>query len=157
MVLDPDFKSITQILPNIYHLPEFPYYDCSVYLIKENADNFHLIDTGNGRSFNALEMGLDMEGFDLHNIKSIIITHAHFDHIFGLYRIFETVDNDSVKIYVHSQAFEILQQGKGDQFQLKDLGLTLKDFKITPFPLSIILTFFSIQVRRSARDRLFLR
>jgi len=57
-------------------------YDCCVYLI--DAGELILIDAGAGESFDKLVDNISWLGFAPEDLHSIIVTHAHIDHMGGL-------------------------------------------------------------------------
>jgi glyoxylase-like metal-dependent hydrolase (beta-lactamase superfamily II) len=59
-------------------------YDCCVYLL--DASDMVLIDAGAGMSFNKLMSNIEKLGFDPKKLKTILVTHAHIDHIGSLHR-----------------------------------------------------------------------
>ncbi len=138
---DPDFKLCHQILPGIYAFPGFPTVDCIVYAITNKKGQICLIDTGNGRSFDAILMAMETAHLKSANIKCVLLTHSHPDHIFGLYRLHEFYAQrhfEMPSIYAHSELIEVLQQADGGNFFLDFLqegGFELSDFKIQIKPL----------------------
>jgi glyoxylase-like metal-dependent hydrolase (beta-lactamase superfamily II) len=58
-------------------------YDCCIYLI-DTGDELVLIDSGAGRSFERIVNNIRFLGFEPENIKKVIATHAHIDHIGSL-------------------------------------------------------------------------
>ncbi len=138
---DPDFKLCQQILPGIYAFPEFPTMDCIVYAITNKKGQICLIDTGNGRSFDAILMAMEMAHLNSTKIKNVLLTHAHPDHIFGLYRLQEYCRQRNLvmpSIYAHSKLIEVLQQADASKLFLDVLqegGFELGEFKIQIEPL----------------------
>lgn len=59
-------------------------YDCCVYLL--DAGDLVLIDAGAGMSFDRLVSNIEKLGFDPVKLKTILVTHAHIDHIGSLHR-----------------------------------------------------------------------
>lgn len=55
-----------------------------------------------------VDPGDEWEGFE--NVEAILLTHAHFDHIYGLNRIIEL--NSDVKIITNIQGMEMLLSDK---------------------------------------------
>ncbi len=138
---DPDFKYCKQILPGIYAFTEFPTVDCIVYAITNKKGQICLLDTGNGRSFDAVLMAMETVHLKSAKIKSVILTHSHPDHIFGLYRLHEYYAQQHFEmpsIYAHSELIEMLQRADGSKFFLDFLqagGFELSDFRIQIEPL----------------------
>lgn len=59
-------------------------YDCGVYLL--DADDLVLIDAGAGMSFDKLVSNIENLGLNPKKLKSVLVTHAHIDHIGSLHR-----------------------------------------------------------------------
>jgi glyoxylase-like metal-dependent hydrolase (beta-lactamase superfamily II) len=59
-------------------------YDCGVYLL--DTGDLVLIDAGAGMSFDKLVSNIEKLGFDPMKLKTILVTHAHIDHIGSLHR-----------------------------------------------------------------------
>ena len=79
-------------------------YDCCVYLL--DAGDLVLIDAGAGTSFDKLVSNIEKLGFDPKNLKTILVTHAHIDHIgsldrfqkdFGIQIIAHELDADAIE------------------------------------------------------------
>ncbi len=138
MVLDPDFKSIHQLIQNVYHITEFQFYDSCIYVFVDSDENICLMDSGNGRSFNAVELALESINLNISNITTVILTHEHFDHIFGIYELLDRCKNKKLQIFAHPVPCNILKKGVGDLFNLSPLGLTLRQFRINLRPIKIL-------------------
>jgi glyoxylase-like metal-dependent hydrolase (beta-lactamase superfamily II) len=65
--------------------------DCCVYLI-ESKDELCIIDTGAGKSAGMILEQVKKAGFDLEQVRFIVITHGHIDHIGGLKKFKETLN-----------------------------------------------------------------
>ena len=83
-------------------------YDCSVYLL--GGDEMVLIDSGAGESFDQLVENIRKTGFNPENLKAIIVTHAHLDHIGSLYQFREQF---GTKIIAHELEVESIETGRG--------------------------------------------
>ena len=59
-------------------------YDCGVYLL--DAGDLVLIDAGAGMSFDKLVANIEKLGLNPKKLKSVLVTHAHIDHIGSLHR-----------------------------------------------------------------------
>jgi glyoxylase-like metal-dependent hydrolase (beta-lactamase superfamily II) len=57
-------------------------YDCAVYLI--DAGELVLVDTGAGLGFDTIISNIKALDYNPQDIKSVIVTHAHIDHIGSL-------------------------------------------------------------------------
>ena len=64
--------------------------DCCVYLIESN-DELCIIDTGAGKSAGMILDQIKKAGFDLEQVRFIVITHGHIDHIGGLKKFKEAL------------------------------------------------------------------
>lgn len=79
------------------------------YLLKEAAT---LIDTGvrTGEAFKTLSQQLRQTGLKISDVKRLIATHLHGDHV-GL--MSQIRDSSGAKIYAHMEALEVKQTQKG--------------------------------------------
>ena len=59
--------------------------DCCVYLI--DGGELALIDAGAGESFDTLVDNILSLGFNPENLKTVIASHAHIDHLGSLYQL----------------------------------------------------------------------
>lgn len=60
----------------------------NLYLLKA-GEGLLLVDAGARGSFQRLQKGLDRHGFSPADIRLIVLTHAHYDHVGGLKEIAE--------------------------------------------------------------------
>jgi Zn-dependent hydrolases, including glyoxylases len=69
-----------QILKNVYLVESSM--GANVYLV-DNGNSFDLIDSGIFKGTNELILQIEDFGFDIKNLRKIILTHCHCDHIGG--------------------------------------------------------------------------
>ncbi len=82
-------------------------YDCAVYLIAA-GDELILVDSGAGRSFEKLVANIRALGFNPEQIKAVLVTHAHIDHIGALGRF---RDAYGARIIAHELDAESIERG----------------------------------------------
>jgi glyoxylase-like metal-dependent hydrolase (beta-lactamase superfamily II) len=80
--------------------------DGCVYLM--NLGELILIDTGAGWSVEKILKNIERFGFDCKNLKKIILTHCHIDHIGGMPEIKKRFGS---KIYIHKLDAPPLETG----------------------------------------------
>lgn len=83
-------------------------HDCSVYLL--DAGDLVLIDAGAGDSFERLVDNIRSLDLDPAMIKSIVVTHAHIDHI-GALKQFQ--DTYGAQVIAHEIDAEAIERGTG--------------------------------------------
>jgi len=83
-------------------------YDCGVYLL--DAGDLVLIDSGAGMSFDRLVSNIEKLGFDPKKLKTILVTHAHIDHIGSLHRFQQEF---GVRIIAHELDADAIE-GRGE-------------------------------------------
>jgi glyoxylase-like metal-dependent hydrolase (beta-lactamase superfamily II) len=83
-------------------------YDCGVYLL--DAGDLVLIDAGAGMSFDKLVSNIEKLGFDPMKLKTILVTHAHIDHIGSLHRFQKEF---GVRIIAHELDADAIE-GRGE-------------------------------------------
>jgi len=83
-------------------------YDCGVYLL--DAGDLVLIDSGAGMSFDNLVSNIEKLGFDPKKLKTILVTHAHIDHIGSLHRFQKEF---GVRIIAHELDADAIE-GRGE-------------------------------------------
>jgi len=90
--------------------------DCNVYLI-DGGNDFALIDTGVGIEVEKIFANIEEDGFNLINIKKIILTHIHADHAGGCKKMKEIL---KCTIFVPQDEINLLKRGTDEE-----LGLTM--------------------------------
>lgn len=98
--------------------------DCSVFLVNTEP-NLVLIDSGAGRSFRKLLGNIKELGFNPENLKAIITTHAHIDHV-GSHAHFK--EHFNVTVVAHKLDAEKIESGKGIGAEL--YGLPYKPCRV---------------------------
>lgn len=83
--------------------------DCCIYMIDAGGE-LVLIDSGAGESCNQLVDNISSLGFNPEQLKAIIITHAHIDHI-GALAYFQ--EKYYVKLFAHELDAPAIKTGKG--------------------------------------------
>jgi glyoxylase-like metal-dependent hydrolase (beta-lactamase superfamily II) len=83
-------------------------YDCLVYLI--DLDELILVDTGAGLSYQRLLENVVYLGFKPERITTILVTHAHIDHIGALNQFKEHL---GCKIIAHNKDSKAIESGSG--------------------------------------------
>lgn len=81
-------------------------YDCAVYLI--DAGDLVLIDSGAGLSFDTLVNNIESLDFDPKNLKAVIATHAHINHIGSLHRFKEIFNTE---VIAHEMDVAAIEEG----------------------------------------------
>ena len=105
-----------QIVPGVYCVPFWLGY-LNVYVI-ETPNGLALIDTGTGaRSIERVAAGLDRIGRRLEDVRHVLITHAHFDHIGGLNSLQERIP---VQTYAHRREALVIQGEQPPTFAPRD-------------------------------------
>lgn len=82
-------------------------YDCCVYVV--DAGELVLIDAGAGRSFNYLVDNMLSLGLVPEKISSVIVTHAHVDHIGALAQFKQEY---GAKIIAHELDIQAIESGE---------------------------------------------
>ncbi len=82
--------------------------DCCVFLV--NAGGLVLIDCGVGESFDKLVSNIKKLNISPDNLKAIVVTHAHIDHIGALKRF---KDEFGVQVVAHYMDADKIEQGTG--------------------------------------------
>ena len=82
-------------------------YDCCVYLV--DAGELVLVDAGAGKSFDRLVDNMLALGFMPEKLSSVIVTHAHVDHIGALAQFKQEY---GVKIIAHELEAQAIESGE---------------------------------------------
>jgi len=103
--------------------------DCCIYMIDADGE-LVLIDSGAGESFSQLIDNINALTFDPHQLKAIIVTHAHIDHI-GALAYFQK--KYYVKLIAHELDAPAIETGIGT-------GAEFYDVPYQPCPVDIIIS-----------------
>ncbi|MGL4800157.1 MAG: MBL fold metallo-hydrolase [Cellulosilyticaceae bacterium] len=85
----------------------------NAYVVK-NGDQYLLIDTGVKASFCKLKLVMDRLGINEHNLKALILTHTHYDHV-GNAHLFKELYN--TQIIVHERESTFLEEGNNPEIR----------------------------------------
>src|SRR6266436_411140 len=96
----PPFK----ILGNIYWVGTW---DLSTYLITTPQGNI-LINSGLASTVPQIKAGIEQLGFKLSDIKILMATHGHWDHVAGLAELQKMT---GAKVFMSEQDAELLESG----------------------------------------------
>lgn len=70
------------------------------FYVIEGRDGLTLIDSGLPAMWTPLERALQGQGFDLRDIKALVLTHAHFDHLGLAKRLHQELH---IPVWLHSE------------------------------------------------------
>ena len=83
-------------------------YDCGVYLV--DGGDLMLVDSGAGGSFDKLVSNIAKLGLKPEKLKSILVTHAHIDHIGALHEFRKAY---GLQVIAHELDADAIEQGGG--------------------------------------------
>ena len=104
-----------EIIKNIYIIEGIG--NANVFLLGDK-DGFVLVDTGIFKKTNRLINQLKEQGFEPANLKQIILTHCHCDHIGG---VTELVKYSDAKVAAHAKDIPYILQEKVIQGAYHDM------------------------------------
>lgn len=90
-------------------------WDSHVYLI-EGSDGLVLIDSGGGTDSEKIFDNISKDGFDPRDIKTLLLTHVHFDHSCGAAEIREKT---GCKVYCPKESTLLLESGTAEEAGLE--------------------------------------
>ncbi len=96
-------SGVYQVGGNRLSFPE----DCCVYLV-QGANESVLIDTGAGKSADFIMDNMAKCGIDIDQIKTIIATHGHIDHIGGLKQMQDRLE---ARVIAHLLELPAIEEG----------------------------------------------
>jgi len=99
-----------RIVGNLYYVGT---YDLAVYLITTNAGNI-LVNTGVNDSVPAIRANIEKLGFKFQDIKLLLATHGHWDHVAGMAEIKRLT---GARMLMHEDDAELLETGGGYDFR----------------------------------------
>jgi metallo-beta-lactamase class B len=111
-----------RIAGNLYYVGTC---DLACYLITTTKGNI-LINTGIASSAEQIKKNIEALGFKYSDIKILLITHAHFDHVGALAEIKQQTN---ASLMVDEKDAEVLASGGSTDYELGKHGITFKPVK----------------------------
>jgi metallo-beta-lactamase class B len=111
-----------RIAGNLYYVGT---YDLACYLITTPKGDI-LINTGLAESVGLIKSNVESLGFKFSDIKILLATHAHFDHVAGMADIKEMT---GARMMIHEKDAEALADGGNSDFIFGGKGSTFKPVK----------------------------
>jgi metallo-beta-lactamase class B len=111
-----------RIVGNLYYVGT---YDLACYLITTPKGNI-LINTGLAESVGHIKSNVESLGFKFSDIKILLATHAHFDHVAGMADIKEMT---GAQMMIHEKDAEGLADGGNSDFVFGGKGSMFKPVK----------------------------
>jgi metallo-beta-lactamase class B len=99
-----------RIVGNLYYVGT---YDLAVYLITTNAGNI-LINTGVNNSVPAIRANIESLGFKFSDIKLLLATHGHWDHVAGMAEIKRLT---GARMLMHEGDADLLESGGSEDYR----------------------------------------
>ena len=112
-VNNPDYVKpfpAVRIVGNLYYVGT---YDLAVYLITTREGNI-LINTGINDSVPAIRANIESLGFKFSDIKLLLATHGHWDHVAAMAEIKRLT---GARMFMHEDDAELLETGGGYDFR----------------------------------------
>ncbi len=106
-----------RIAGNLYYVGT---YDLGCYLIVTSHGNI-LVNTGLASSASQIKQNIESLGFKFFDIKILLITHAHFDHVGALAAIKKET---GATLMVDSADAEVLESGGSTDYELGRYGIS---------------------------------
>ena len=85
-------------------------YDSNIYIITGKVQT--IIDTGTGLNDGFIKRKIE-EIISLDDVKQIVLTHEHFDHVGGVKLLFDSIDGPC-RVFAHKNAADKIENGKSD-------------------------------------------
>lgn len=111
-----------RIVGNLYYVGT---YDLACYLLTTPKGNI-LINTGLAGSVDLIKSNVESLGFKFSDIKILLATHAHFDHVAGMADIKEIT---GARMMIHEKDAQALADGGNSDFIFGGKGSTFKPVK----------------------------
>jgi len=111
-----------RIVGNLYYVGT---YDLACYLITTTKGHI-LINTGLAGSVGLIKSNVESLGFKFSDIKILLATHAHFDHVAGMADIKEIT---GARMMIHEKDAQALADGGNSDFIFGSKGSTFKPVK----------------------------
>ena len=127
-----------KIIDNVYYFKETPTLDANNYIISnKDKTDLTLIDTGNGISFKSLIEEMEKLNLSYKNIKKVILTHIHVDHLLGIYPLLLKMNSNPPKIYAFGHAARTIKNADISAIFPGSLGLGPQTFKVKIIPIEV--------------------
>ena len=131
-------------MKNGYSISDYVYYfnesmmlDCNMYLLENSQGDFCLIDSGNGQSMPDLVSAMTKLNLSIGNIREVLITHEHLDHVLGLYSLLNILEANPPTIYAHEQTAAILTEGDAEKICPSMIGIPVNEFNVSIRPIKV--------------------
>ena len=111
-----------RIVGNLYYVGT---YDLACYLITTSKGHI-LINTGLAESVNMIKSNVESLGFKFSDIKILLATHAHFDHVAGMADIKQMT---GARMMINERDARALADGGNSDFVFGGKGSTFKPVK----------------------------
>ena len=111
-----------RIVGNLYYVGS---YDLACYLITTSKGHI-LINTGLAESVGMIKSNVESLGFKFSDIKILLATHAHFDHVAGMADIKQMT---GAQMIIHERDAQALADGGNSDFIFGGKGSTFKPVK----------------------------
>jgi len=111
-----------RIVGNLYYVGT---YDLACYLITTSKGHI-LINTGLAESVNMIKSNVESLGFKFSDIKILLATHAHFDHVAGMADIKQMT---GAQMMIQERDAQALADGGNSDFVFGGKGSTFKPVK----------------------------
>lgn len=132
-------KTAEKITDELYFLKELANLDSNNFLLvdgdKDSAD-LALIDAGNALNSQNIIDSIKNLGFNPKNLKKLIITHEHLDHILGVFNLPE-ITNSDVEIIAFGETARTIREGDEETIAPRQLGISAKIFSKNIRPLDV--------------------
>ncbi|OLS15952.1 MAG: beta-lactamase domain protein [Promethearchaeota archaeon CR_4] len=133
-------KHGTRVFPDIYAFDELPNLDCNTFVFKNVEGNVAIVDPGNGMSFDALLDGLKKCDVAFNNVKWIIVTHVHVDHVLGIYPALDYFTSRNIQppeIIALGESARVIEEADVEKIFPGELGLSPKQFGVNIKPMKV--------------------
>ncbi|HMF30686.1 MAG TPA: MBL fold metallo-hydrolase [Candidatus Lokiarchaeia archaeon] len=132
-----------QIFPNIYAFDELPNLDCNTFVFKSQDNRVAVVDPGNGLNFDPLLEGLKAFDITFDDIKWVIVTHVHVDHLLSIYSMQEFVERTQgsmPEIIALGESARVIRDADVDAIFPGEIGMELSPsifgVEVKPLPVT---------------------
>ena len=127
-----------KVVNNVYFFQETPTLDSNNYIISNgNKDDLTLIDAGNGISLNSLIENMNKLSLSYTDIRKIVLTHIHVDHLLGIYPLLIKLKDKSPEVYAFGPAAKAIKNADINSIFPGNLGIGPGMFKVEIVPVEV--------------------